>query len=166
MSMPKWSSWQVRSLTNEDEQISKVAQMKYDGFGKYYKESSVEKYILGLQKQLEIQDPNVFTLVGYVDGKIVGIAGTYLKWGNDKTKDFSPWFGSLYVLPEYRKQGLGYQLFCSVKNKLNHLGHSRIFLHTPNQENLYRKWGWSLIMEMELNGQIEKIMEHLITCIP
>ena len=74
-------------------------------------------------------------------------------------KDLSPWFGSLYVEPNWRKQGIGTFLLKSAVSKAKELGVQKLYLCTPSQQKMYAKSGWKQIDEVEFRGEKVTIME-------
>ncbi len=67
--------------------------------------------------------------------------------------DLSPWLGSLYVEPNYRSQGIGEQLIATITKKAQILGYPELYLLTFDETlpYWYKKLGWKLIGEDELN---------------
>ena len=62
-------------------------------------------------------------------------------------EDLSPWLSALYVLPEYRKRGIGYELVKAVLDSSRMKGYKRIFLFLDNRdiielEKYYSSKGW------------------------
>ena len=153
--------YKIARLTDDPAIVSKVAEFLYDGFGKYYENSSINGYTQSLLKKLE-NDNMPFYMVCFENNNPIGTAGMYEKWGGEETYDLTPWFGALYVIPEKRRNGVGQQLLKAIEKECQKLKINRIYLHTPNQAKLYEKWGWKTIREIELKDRIEKIMEYEI----
>ena len=74
--------------------------------------------------------------------------------------DLSPWLASLYVLPEYRKQGIGTLLQNHLLRSAKKSGFDQIFLCTELQW-YYEHNGWKF-MEMVpcANGEKVRVYKH------
>lgn len=144
-----------RINTQTDEQtVLSAAEFLFDGFGKFYPNQTLGTYEQSV-RQKSANNKIPWFVVALLDKKPVGIAGTYLKWGDSSTQHLTPWFGSLYVKPEYRKNGIAKYLYEYVATICKEEGYQKIYLHTSVQEDLYKRWGWQTIGAI---GQ-EKIME-------
>lgn len=141
---------QTIPLLNDEIVINEVASFLHDGFG-----GTPEHYCEMLKLNLAT-NAIPFTMIALDKEKIIGTAGTYLKWGDE---NIGPWFGRLYVVPQYRKRGIAKLLFEAISLRCKKLGHSTLYLHTPSQENLYKTWGWQTIKKIERNNKTEAIMK-------
>ncbi|MCC6458089.1 MAG: GNAT family N-acetyltransferase [Caldilineaceae bacterium] len=56
--------------------------------------------------------------------------------------EWIPWLANVYVLPEYRRQGIGARLVQRVAAEALDLGYPRIYLYTPDQMHFYETMGW------------------------
>jgi GNAT superfamily N-acetyltransferase len=72
--------------------------------------------------------------------------------------DLGPWLGSVYVVPEQRKRGLGSLLVKRAEKEAWKLGVSELFLFTYDQERLYASLGWSFLDHAENRGKPAVIM--------
>lgn len=105
---------------------------------------------------------NIDTIpINYVALKEENLVGTFNLMLSDppKRRDLSPWFGSLYVEPNYRKQGVGTFLLKSAVSRAKELGIQKLYLCTPTQQKMYAKSGWQPIDKVEFRGEIVTIME-------
>ncbi|MBP8083310.1 MAG: GNAT family N-acetyltransferase [Spirochaetes bacterium] len=79
-------------------------------------------------------------------------------------KDLSPWLSSLYVLPEYRKKGVGSALVRVCEKEAERLGYSEMFLFvdyrdSAHLEKYYTSLGWfSYSDEVDSFGHSVKVM--------
>ncbi len=81
--------------------------------------------------------------------------------------DISPWLANVYIDKPFRKSGFGRILMDSVRNNiLNNTGYSEIFLYTFH-ENLYEKFGWELISEIDTFRKKPRIQKlYRLKCRP
>jgi N-acetylglutamate synthase-like GNAT family acetyltransferase len=61
----------------------------------------------------------------------------------------TPWLASVFVRPEYRKQGIGQQLLQYVMTQAQTAGIDRLYLYTPDQAGFYLKLGWSILQKRQ-----------------
>lgn len=86
------------------------------------------------------------TLVASLDSRPVGTA-TLLEHdaGTEQWPDFSPWLAGVYVVPGFRRCGVGSALVKAVECKAADLGVGRLYLSTVDRQEFYAGLGWQLI---------------------
>lgn len=89
------------------------------------------------------------TYIVFVDDRI---AGTYSLWRCDlqSRQDLYPWFGGLYVSPEYRGKEiegikLGERMQSHALQQVKNLGYSRVYLFTEKNPKYYVANGWKVL---------------------
>jgi len=99
--------------------------------------------------------------INYIALKEDNLVGTFNLMLSDppKRRDLSPWFGSLYVEPNYRNQGIGTFLLKFAVSRAKELGIQKLYLCTHTQQNMYTKSGWHPIDKVEFRGEIVTIMK-------
>jgi GNAT superfamily N-acetyltransferase len=67
-------------------------------------------------------------------------------------RQFSPWLSSLFVLPEYRRHGIGRSLIERLCATARERGHAEVYLHALEGPLIpfYHRSGWSSIETVEL----------------
>ena len=68
------------------------------------------------------------------------------------------WIGEIFVLPEYRNQGLGSRVTNALRDYAFANGAPAIYLYTPDQQSLYERLGWSEIGHEIANGEGVSVM--------
>jgi GNAT superfamily N-acetyltransferase len=72
-------------------------------------------------------------------------------------KDLNPWLASLFVLPDYRRRGVGFMLIKQVIEKTNLLQYPSLYLFTDYDNNqlgkYYTKTGWSFLEKAKGNDE-------------
>jgi len=76
---------------------------------------------------------------------------------------YSPWLASVYVDPDYRKQGVASTLISDIIAQARLLGLPRIYLFTPDQAEFYTKRGWEIIEHRHYHGTTVDIMSYQLT---
>ncbi|HEX2905782.1 MAG TPA: GNAT family N-acetyltransferase [Phototrophicaceae bacterium] len=84
------------------------------------------------------------TLVAMADEQPVGTVSLIENDVKEKP-DLRPWLAALYVLPEYRQQGVGSQLVSAVCAAAQRLGERTLYLSAVEEVNFYARRGWQVI---------------------
>jgi len=79
-----------------------------------------------------------------VENDVLGSAAI-IECDMDTRPELSPWLASVYVAPEYRKQGVGTALVQHIIQQACDQGYTELFLYTPDQEKFYQQLGWQII---------------------
>jgi len=72
------------------------------------------------------------------------------------------WLGNVYVLPEYRNQGVGSQITETAVETAKLLGVKNLYLYTRDREHFYRRLGWKLLEQAEYRGREAIVMSRTI----
>jgi len=81
------------------------------------------------------------TFVAAVDSEPVGSASLVL-CDMDTRRDLSPWLGSVYVLPAFRRRGIATALVSHALARARDFGVERLYLWTDSAASLYERLGW------------------------
>jgi len=76
----------------------------------------------------------------------------------DDRKEISPWLASVYVSPEFRRQGIGKELVKHVMQQAKKHGFNSLYLYTPDQESFYQSLGWLVLEKREYHQTDVTIM--------
>ncbi|WP_163577608.1 GNAT family N-acetyltransferase [Halomonas faecis] len=101
--------------------------------------------------------PSVF--VAMRDGVAVGTASLVADDMRDRP-DLSPWLASVFVLPEWRGQGIASSLVRRVEAEARDSGIALFHLYTPDQQALYRRLGWRERETRTYRGETVTIMDR------
>lgn len=89
------------------------------------------------------------TYIAFVDERI---AGTYSLWRCDlqSRQDLCPWFGGLYVSPEFRGKEiegmkLGVRMQFHALQQVKKLGYNKVYLFTEKNPRYYVANGWKVL---------------------
>lgn len=74
-------------------------------------------------------------------------------------KYFYHWLVNVFVVPEYRRRGIGTALVARCEAQAAESGVSNLFLHTPDREGFYRKLNWTPVERAIYYDQQVVIME-------
>jgi len=76
----------------------------------------------------------------------------------DSRPELAPWLASVYVAPEFRRQGIGSKLVEHVMSQARAGGVVRLYLFTPDRADFYTKLGWTTMAEEKYRGQLVTLM--------
>jgi len=76
---------------------------------------------------------------------------------------YQHWLGSVYVMPEYRGQGIGTELIRYTIGEAKRLAVEDLYLYTRNKENFYSKLGWKSIESPIYHGRRVIIMHKKLS---
>jgi predicted N-acetyltransferase YhbS len=78
-------------------------------------------------------------------------------------REFSPWLGGLFVLPEYRQRGVGAALCQTVEQfALTERGVQTLYLFTLDRQDWYASLGWAALQPCEYAGNPGTIMQKAL----
>ncbi|CEP35138.1 MULTISPECIES: GNAT family N-acetyltransferase [unclassified Halomonas] len=73
-------------------------------------------------------------------------------------REFTPWLASVFVVPEWRGQGIASALVRRVEAEAAAHGFERFYLYTPDQQALYRRLGWQDKEDVEYRKEHVTVM--------
>jgi len=76
----------------------------------------------------------------------------------DSRPQWSPWLASVFVAPEFRRQGIGGRLVRHVMAQAAAAGYQQLYLFTPDRAAFYQKLGWQPIAEESYRGSRVSVM--------
>ena len=145
------------ALKQKPEYLDQVAIWLYHEWGEKTEGSSLQVVKEKLKTFINI-DTLPINFILLEEGNLVGTFNLMLS-DPPTRKDLSPWFGSLYVEPNYRNQGIGTFLLKSAVSKAKEFGIQKLYLCTPTRQKMYTKSGWQPIDEVKFRGEKVTIME-------
>ncbi|ELY20577.1 GNAT family N-acetyltransferase [Vreelandella titanicae] len=75
-------------------------------------------------------------------------------------REFTPWLASVFVVPEWRGQGIASALVRRIEVEAAESGIERFYLYTPDQQALYRRLGWQDEESLEYRGENVTVMSR------
>jgi predicted N-acetyltransferase YhbS len=64
----------------------------------------------------------------------------------------SPWLAGLFVLPSYRRNGIGSRLIRHAESEAMRFGADQLYAYTSTVPDLYGRFGWESIVETAYQG--------------
>ena len=108
-----------------------------------------------------VHDQIPLTLVASLDSRPVGTA-TLLAHdvGTEQWPDLTPWLAGVYVMPEYRRRGIGGALVNATVSKATALGVRVLYLSTIDREQFYVHLGWRVVDRSDQTIVMSKSTEN------
>lgn len=106
--------------------------------------------------------------VAVEDDKPVGIV-SLKEYDLLSHKHLTPWLSALYVIPDYRKQGIAQKLIDTVLAYAASLGYTNVHLFTDNRKNdylvpYYTSRGWTTVEQtLDHRGAPTNIMSYSLS---
>jgi len=149
---------EIRFLAEHPELVPTIAQWLHREWGYYDPHQTLETKISALSEQLQTNSLPL-ALVAMVRDQPVGTASLRLDDLPDRP-DLSPWLAGVYVVPEHRNKGIASALCKRIAAEASRLGIVQLYLCTEDQENLYRKLGWSVHERLKSRGEDIVVMTN------
>ncbi len=147
----------IVNLTAAPEHIPTIAAWHQAQWGYLNPGESVETRIEKMRRYLKGAVMPVMYIC--VDGaQLIGTAAL-VESDMDSHPELSPWLASVYVKPDYRKQGVGAALVNRVVSEAKALDHSPLYLFTPDQARFYQNLGWQFIAQESYRGGDATLMK-------
>src|SRR5437868_2944733 len=148
-------------LASCPEFVDALARLSWKEWQEIYqqREQTLEDCLKNYQERMN-SDRSPLTLVAVHGGELVGMVS--LKYHDMDTRpDLDPWLGGLFVLPEWRNQGVGTMLMHRATEEARRLRVPRLYLWTHSAEALYRKLGWQVVERSDYFGKEAVVMMQI-----
>jgi len=143
-------------LADRPELVPVLAGWHHREWGRLHPGDTAEKRAERMKAHLgKRQVPASF--VALADGEPVGSA-SLVDYDMEGREDLAPCLASVYVVPEYRRRGVGSALVNRVVEEARALDVETLYLFTWDQERLYARLGWSVLERTEYKGERIVIM--------
>lgn len=75
---------------------------------------------------------------------------------------YSPWLAGLFVIPQFRRKGVGALLVGAAEREAASLGVERLYLYTPGSQAFYENLGWFALEHCQLpSGAVAVLSKQL-----
>ena len=131
---------EVYNLADKPEYLQKVVDVLYQEWGNHSESNSNRNYWESWVKSSLSTTDVPQTLIGLEDETLIATASLW-RCDLQSRQDLFPWFGGLWVKPEYRMQGIGTMMQTTAIEKLRLMGYRTVYLFT-DLIGFYEKSGW------------------------
>jgi len=90
-------------------------------------------------------------LVAKADGEPVGTC-LLVESEIEPDHDVSPWLAGLFVVPEYRRKGVGAASVRAIEDQARQRELSRVYLYTTHAVGFYKRLGWKVMDRTNWQG--------------
>jgi GNAT superfamily N-acetyltransferase len=150
----------IEYLADRPEFLPVLAGWHHGEWGRLHPGDTAEKRAVRMEEHMgKRQIPTTF--LALADGKPVGSA-SLVDYDMEDREDLTPWLASVYVVPEYRRRGVGSALVKRVLEEARVLGVETLYLFTWDRERLYARLGWSVLERVIYKGENIVIMSKKI----
>ena len=143
-------------LADHPEFIPTLAQWHYEEWAYLRPGDSVEARIARLRAACG-RGAIPTTFIALSDGTLFGSA-MLVAHDMDTRMELTPWLAGVFVAPDYRRRGIGSALVGRVVECAAQLGVRRLYLYTPNAEQMYSRLGWLAFERKHYRGADVVIM--------
>jgi len=141
--------------------ITQLASWFYHEWGIRNPDLSIDVIEENLRRRLN-RDRLPLTFVGFQDGVPVGSASLKIR-EMEIYPQYIHWLGTVYVLPEYRDQGVGSQIVEHAISEAKKLGNiNELYLYTSDRERFYTRLGWQTLEKPFYHGRKVVVMKRMI----
>jgi len=147
---------ELRYLARDPALVATIAGWHHETWAHLTGRSHAER-IREFDEQLE-SDRIPLTVVAFADGRPVGSASLLVE-DMDTHPDWTPWLASVFVVPAFRRNGIGEQLCRRIVAEARRLSVPRLYLYTPDQAPFYARQGWRTLAQETYHSEAVTIME-------
>jgi len=149
----------IENLADHPEFLPTIAQWQHGEWGHLRPGDTVEDRRNRLETSCE-RDRIPLTVVAFNDGQPLGSA-SLIQHDMDTRLELSPWLASVFVAPEFRRQGIGARLVRRIMAEAGALNVPTLYLYTVHSEAFYASLGWTLPEHSAYREQTVAIMTYL-----
>jgi GNAT superfamily N-acetyltransferase len=141
-------------LCDVPEHTEKVAKWIFETFPHEFEGTTLAEWTEWLEPA---RSPDKVTFVAVENGQVIGTASLDTE-DLPPRSDLTPWLASVYVLPEFRARGLGANLVEAVEHEARTRGFDKLYLHTTDRADFYKKRGWQILDTVHYWNQAHIVM--------
>jgi N-acetylglutamate synthase-like GNAT family acetyltransferase len=151
---------EVRYLADHPELVHLLSTWFHDEWGQNNPSLNLENIEHRVRERLN-RDKIPTCLVAFANSKPIATATLKIR----EMEIFPPlehWLGNVYVVSEYRNQGVGSQIVESTAETARSLGVKDLYLYTKDREHFYRRLGWITLEQVEYHGHRVFVMRRTL----
>lgn len=148
----------LQRLSADDPNAEIIAGWTFQAWGHLHAGYTLDQAIKRIKNQCGDRGvPSVFVAIS--GEKPVGTASLV---ADDMSirRELTPWLASVFVVPEWRGQGIASMLVKRVEVEAIDSGLQHFYLYTPDQQALYRRLGWQDVETLEYRGETVTVMSR------
>jgi GNAT superfamily N-acetyltransferase len=152
--------YHVEAAAQHPELVSTVGRWHWAEWGHADPSGSVESWTQRLQRSASTRTIPMLllALAGTVPVGSVVLVEHDMNPDHERWGALTPWLAGLFVVPEYRRRGIGSMLIRACEREARTLGVGRLHLYTGASEGLYRKHGYRVLGHDSYEGEAVVVM--------
>ena len=127
----------IELLADRSELIPQLAQLHFQEWGPLRPGETLERRMLRLRGTCG--RAGIPMAVVATDGPTLCGSAILIGADMDTRPELSPWLAGVFVVPEFRRRGIGTSLVEHITNRAGALGVPTLYLYTPSAETLYSR---------------------------
>lgn len=146
----------ILDLSQEPEHIPTLAEWHHHEWAHLNPGGSLENRIERMQGYLGSElVPSTFI---FKQDEVLAGSAAIIVSDMDSRPELTPWLASVFVAPEFRRQGVGSRLVEHVMSQAWQAGIDRLYLFTPDRADFYQRLGWTPMVEELYRGHHVTVM--------
>jgi N-acetylglutamate synthase-like GNAT family acetyltransferase len=150
--------FEVKFLADAPEHVEQLARWHHQEWTAFFPEWTFAIATQELHTQAMSRDFPT-TLIAMKDEQLAGSVSLIAEDAEAFGYIGSPWLASLYVVPAFRRQGLGALLVNALVQHANKISLDVMYLFTPDHRAFYERLQWQPVCQANLHGQKVQIMK-------
>ena len=145
-------------LKNYPEHITTCAQWSFSQWGHYTPQKTLKNFI---ESRMEYLNDDILPLTFLAFDGLIPVGMCSLVKSKDICHQLLPWLTTLYVIPKYRKRGIGRLLEEKICVKAREMGYKKIYCFTSDKSVVlwYKKHNWRKKSTEQLHNHNVTMME-------
>lgn len=148
---------QISNLKDKPHHLMTLAEWHHAEWSYLNPQRSFDERVAEMREDLEGKLIPTTFIAEDEQGNLLGSA-SLLAQDMSSHPELTPWLASVYVDASQRGKGIGSTLVRQVMQHARDNGIARLYLYTPDQEQLYARLGWQLLSREPYNGTPVTIM--------
>lgn len=148
---------QISNLKDKPQHLMTLAEWHHAEWSYLNPQRSFDERVAEMREDLEGKLIPTTFIAEDEQGNLLGSA-SLLAQDMSSHPELTPWLASVYVDASQRGKGIGSTLVRQVMQHARDNGIARLYLYTPDQEQLYARLGWQLLSREPYNGTPVTIM--------
>lgn len=141
----------ISTLKNKPHHLMTLARWHHAEWSYLNPQRSFDERVAEMQEDLEGKVIPTTYIAEDEQGTLLGSA-SILADDMSSHPELTPWLASVYVDQSQRGKGIGSTLVKRVMQHAQDNGIKRLYLYTPDQEQLYARLGWEFYSNEPYNG--------------
>jgi len=151
---------EVKYLADQPELVALLSKWFHDEWGSSNPSLTLESIERQVKERLN-RDKFPLCLVAFAKSKPIATATLKIR-EVDIYPQFEHWLGNVYVLPEYRNQGVGSQVVEFTVDRAKLLRVKNLYLYTQDREHFYQRLGWITLEQVEYHAHRVVVMRRIL----